>query len=67
MGARRLSPRPRGLSVHGFIKPEPSTLRSMTRIKSSERVYQLLISAVGVSFDGPTPSSSPAGDGGTQH
>jgi hypothetical protein len=39
----------------------------MARIKSSERVYQLLISAVGVSFDGPALSSPPAGDGGTEH
>jgi hypothetical protein len=39
----------------------------MAWIKSSERVYQLLISAVGASFDGPTSSSPPAGDGGTKH
>jgi hypothetical protein len=39
----------------------------MTRIKSSKRVYRLLISAIGVSFDGPTSSSPPADGGGTEH
>jgi hypothetical protein len=67
LGARGPSPRPRGLSAHGFIKPESSTLRSMARIKSIEGVYRLLISVVGMSFDGPAWSSPLAGIGGTEH
>jgi hypothetical protein len=39
----------------------------MAQIKSSERVYQLLISSVGASFDGPASSPPLADDGGTEH
>jgi hypothetical protein len=39
----------------------------MAWIKSSERVYRLLILAVGASLNGPASSSPLAGDGGTEH
>jgi hypothetical protein len=42
-------------------------VHSTIQIKSSERVYRLLISAVGVSFDDPASSSPLAGDGGIEH
>jgi hypothetical protein len=42
-------------------------VHSTIQIKSSERVYRLLISVVGVSFDDPASSSPLAGDGGIEH